>query len=75
MSTKADPKTATNLDEVDALKFQNFQLRQQILQGEFSVLSAAIIAKYQAEGEDLKLSSDGSTLIRTKTSEKAVKKA
>jgi hypothetical protein len=78
MTIKIDPrKTAAVLEEVDVLKLQNIQLRQQLLNQEFQTLSTTIIAAYQGDDETISIGPDGRSIVRTKNSvpKDAVKKS
>lgn len=60
-----DPKTATKLDEVDLLRYQNWKLRGQILQAEGDGIILALAAKYKSEGEQIGINVDTGDITRT----------
>ena len=56
---------AARLDETDAVRLQNLQLRQALLQREADDFAARVAAKYQSPGEAIQVQPDG-TITRTR---------
>ncbi len=54
-----DPKKATQIEEVEALRLQNASLRLAIVTKEREDLAKALLLKYGAEGERLSIEADG----------------
>ncbi len=59
-----DPKKATQIEEVEALRLQNVSLRLAIVTKEREDMGKALLLKYGADGERLNIEPDG-TITRT----------
>lgn len=60
-----DPRTATQLEEIDMLRFQNWQLRKIIIDAERETLLRRIDDKYRVAGEQIDINLDTGAITRT----------